>query len=321
MALPDAAAVSDPRPRILSSDEKQATRLLEFLELANKRIDELSSTTPPTGEEWVLVVNEHVVALVRLLGLLLADLRATRLVLRFDMPAGDPSRAASYEPTTDTIHLQQSTSDADLHKVAGHLVHEYTHVLQDRLAEESMATALRMIEHGATDELRQEIEAHRNEAYFIRMLAVARLLDAAERLDMANLTLTALVDDYEELRSGDPARTKAAQRAIETKVRDIKQEQIRDNTPARHFPVEISASNHALLHLPGRSTPVDLGSIGTVSTTIDLRAEVERLLRGFSGAKSLFVGPRGTKLTVIMFTVVYGGQRIVQLELRPASRP
>jgi hypothetical protein len=321
MATPDAAAVSDPRPLIQPGDEKQAGRLLDFLELANKRIDALSSTTPPAGEEWVLLVNDHVMVVLRLLGQLLADLRSTsrspRFVLRFDMPAGDPSRAAAYEPTTDTIHLQPFTTDAELHKVAGHLVHEYTHVMQDRRTEEELATTLRPVEHSVADELAQEVQGHRNEAYFMRMLALAKLLDGPEQLDMANLTLTALVDDYEELRSGDAARVKVAKRTIDAKIGDIKRDQVRDNSPARHYPVEISATNHALLYLPGRNNPVDLGAIGTVATTFDLRADVERLLRAWSGAKTLFTGPRGTKLTVAMVTVVYGSRRVVQVELRP----
>jgi len=196
-------------------------------------------------------------------------------------------------------------------------VHEYAHVLQDRQVEELMATTLKPVEHSRADELGQEVEAHRHEAYFVRMLGLVGLLSAAERLDMGNLAQSALVDEFEETRSGKPAQVKAARRSIESKVTDIKKDQLRTNAPARHFPVEITADNRALLHLPGSAAPVNLGPIGAASTTFDLRTEIERLLRAFKGFKTLFVGPKGVKLAVAIFTVVHGGRRVVQLSLTP----
>lgn len=313
---PAAAQIPDPRTAVLSAQRSMFAELRTYIRNTTRQIRTLAARGP-TGEAWLTSDNENITSLLALLDQLIADLDGERLIIRFDHPTTGSS-SASYTETADVVHLRPFTNDEERTNVAAGLIHEYTHVIQDRTMENLLRASRGPQEHTREAELRQEIEARRQGSYFIRLL-LALGMDLGDPLG-AELTARMYVERFERERTGSPREQAAARREIRSTIRDAYEDQLRRNAPSRAFLIWIDDSNRAWLETD-TATPADLGVIPeTITERMALASHLQAAVRASGASARLFAGPGGVRYNFVLFFVFYRNRKLTEFGLpRPGT--
>lgn len=314
---PAAASISDSRAAILPAQRAMFNQLVTFLRDSRRQIGALIARQP-TGTGLLTRDNENITALLNLLDALIDDLADEGLIIRFDQPLGG-DKAASYSELENLIHLRRFGNDEERAVVAAGLIHEYTHVVQDRIMESLLRASRGPLEHSREDELRKEIEARRQGSYFIRLLAELGIR-------MGNpfgeeLTARVYVGRFEQERTGTPSEQAVARREIRTELREKYAEQLRTNAPTRQYLIRIDDDNRAWLDR-GATRPVDLGVIpGAIVNRSELAGYLQARIQASSVHLRLFRGPGRVRYKFVLFFVFYGARKITEFGLpRPGAR-
>ncbi len=311
---PKVATAVDPRPSIQKDDQAFAKQLGDFVADARSRIDALLQGSPPKGDAWAVRSNPNVQAVQTLLGDLESDIKGGHLLIRFDQPVGTP-QSARYDTIDDVMHLQPP-KDVDLAKEVVDLVHEYTHVRQDRAEEAALIARKAPATFGKDVDLGHEIEARKEETYFTRLLQLAGI-KFGPKADIFNIEVTArgFVRDFEAERTGKPKERREAEKSVRSSIESAYQQQFKDNGSFGDYPVEISENSHALLYASwsGKEPPVDLGALpADVVDNAGLRSHLYRTLNSYAGRPDLFRGPKKQVYEKVLFTVFFRQQRLLQ---------
>lgn len=311
---PKVATTADKRLPIQKEDQAYAKQIGDFVANARSKINALLQGPPPKDDVWAVRTNPNVQAVQTLLGELESDIKGGHLVIRFDQPVGTPE-AARYDFIADEMHLQPP-KDVDLAKEVVDLVHEYTHVRQDRAEEASLITRKAPTRFDKEVDLKQEIEARKEETYFTRLLRLAGI-DFGPKADIFGIEVTArtFVQDFEAERTGNPKERGKAEKSIRKSIESAYQQQFKDNGSFGDYPVEINEDNHALLYASwsGKEPPVDLGVLpADVADNDDLRGYLYRTLRKYAGLPGLFKGPKKQVYEKVLFTVFFRQRRLLQ---------
>jgi hypothetical protein len=104
-------------------------------------------------------------------------------------------------------------------------------------------------------------------------------------------------------------------RLAEDTVRDAYKGQIAANAPSRDYPVELMPDDSLVLHR-GAAGDVRIGTATATGSTDALRAEVERLLRAWSGYATLFRDGQ-QRFPVALVVVVYQGRVLTRVAIAP----
>lgn len=311
---PKVATAADPRPSIQKDDQAFANQLGDFVADARSKIDALLQGQPPKDDAWAVRSNPNVQAVQTLLGDLESDIKGGHLLIRFDQPVGT-SQSARYESVDDVMHLQPP-KDVDLAKEVVDLVHEYTHVRQDRAEEAALIARKAPATFGKDVDLGHEIEARQEETYFTRLLQLAGIKFGA-KADTFNIEVTArgFVRRFEAERTGKPKERREAEKSVRTTIESAYQQQFKDNGSFGDYPIEISDNSHALLYASwsGKGPPVDLGMLpDDVVDVAGLRSHLYRTLNSYAGRPALFTGPKRQAYEKVLFTVFFRQQRLLQ---------
>ncbi len=302
--------ITDPRERILQQDRARFTALRDFVVEARRGIEQLLNA-PPAGHTWVRRDNENITQMLSRVDALIADLRAERLILRFDLPV-QGKVAAKYDLLEGKIRLRPIRNDVQMAQAAASLVHEYAHHVQDVVAEELQRAARQPTEHTREDELRQETESRRHGVYFTRFLG---LLGHSVGFHV-ELTARVFLGLFEKERTGSPTEQATARREIRSQLGMEYASQIAANAPMRRFLIEIRSDRHAiLLEVGGRVT--DLGAVPASITTRDqLNQHLNTLVDALPTRARLFGDIGGKRVSLAMFVVYDGNRKIGEFGLR-----
>lgn len=312
---PKVATAADPRPSIQKDDQAFAKQLGDFVADARGKIGALLQGQPPKDDAWAVPTNPNVQAVQTLLGDLESDIKGGRLLIRFDQPVGTP-QAARYESVEDVMHLQPP-KDVDLAKEVVDLVHEYTHVRQDRAEEAALIARKAPATFGKDVDLGHEIEARQEETYFTRLLQLAGI-KVGSKANSFNIEVTArsFVSSFETERTGKPRARAEAGKSVRSTIESAYQQQFKDNGSFGDYPIEITDTNHALLYASwsGKEPPVDLGVLpDDVVDLQGLRSHLYRTLTtSYAGQGALFSGPKKQAYDKVLFTVFFRQQRLLQ---------
>ena len=209
---------------------------------------------------------------------------------------------ASYVEQEDMLHLRPFSDDGERARVAEGLVHEYTHLIQDRTMENLLRASRGPLEHTREDELRKEIEARRHGNYFLLLMRELGIsLGSGQEAFNEELSARVFVSRFERERTGRPAEQAAARTEIRKEVSQAYAAQLQSNAPIRRCLIGIDDSNRALLHAGG-PTPIDLGLVPETITTRDaLTGHLQSAVERSSVFPSLFVSSNGTVYKIITF--------------------
>lgn len=313
---PAAAQVKDERAAVLATDRKMFDDLRTYIESLPQRLRTLVKTGDPT-ERWLVPDNKYVQSALRVLDALAQAMKDEAFVIRFDQAAAEKT-AASYDSLNDLMHLRQFASAGERTQVASDLLHEYAHVLQDREAEEVFARDFKPHAETRKEALQQEIDARREHVYFAEMLRVLN----EPKPPVTNETFHRELSDrlfrarFETERTGKTAKKrKAATAEISKELAGPYEQQLAKNTSIKSYAIEITDSNHALLHwdLPRAQSPRDLGEApAEVKTHAALQAHVEPILRALAEFERLFDRSPRERAKILTFRVLYDGRQVME---------
>jgi hypothetical protein len=343
--------VRDTRTPVFAADLPRVDRLRQYLVDVRTAV-ETALTTDPPRRPWLTVLNDNVLDVLRVVDALVGDIASSRLVIRFDQGLGQVQ--AAYDSANDLMHLRPFTTEAELRATAATMVHEFTHTRQARATEARVAARLAPEPHPPAAELKQEVDARRNDVYFTGMADAVGLGSGAlslsdevfrhefetartapdrardrrthaEALDFA-ATYEPRAEAARDRRDAVAARREAttieregrqAAATAEQTIRDAYTGQLATNAPSRDYPVELMPDDSLVLHR-GAAGDVRLGTAtnAAAASTDALRGEVDRLLRAWSGYATLFRDGR-QRLPVALVTVVYQGRVLTRVGIAP----
>lgn len=317
LPVPPAAQVRDATPRVLEADRPRFNDLRTFVQGLPARLRALVARGE-RGEPWLTAHNVNVQSVLRVLDALVADLTTERFIVRFDQPAGKAT--ASYEPVNNIMHLAPFSGSARRTSVAIDLVHEYTHILQDREAEAVLARQRAPHVHTREEDLQGEIDARRQQAYIAELLRVLGERRPTEEAFGAELSDRAFRGRFERERTAPAGRARASATSdIRSSIEGPYTAQLAANSSIKTYSVEIDQRNHALLHsdVPGSTGPQDLGEIPrAIADAAALRTHLEKLIRRRTDFTAMFRGAGGRTYRILTFSVVYDGRVVTELEIK-----
>jgi outer membrane protein OmpA-like peptidoglycan-associated protein len=313
---PTPLGVVDARDRVLEVDRPAINDLRDFLRNTTARINTFVASLP-VGTGLFTRDNENIRALLSLLDQLVGDLKAERLLIRFNSEL-PPRTLAAYIESVDMILLRPFNGDEQRNRCAINLVHEYAHVLQDRTLENLLRTSEGPIDRLGEDEIRTETEASRHELYFQALLRELKIPVAETKtvdFDLDHIRgQELLLSEFERERTGSPNEQAAARKEIRRIMGLTKADQIKTNTPMRVFLIRIDTGNTARLHT-GKGAPVNLGVVPTAVTNLfEMNRHLRAALDNSGILPSLFVSPTNTPITVLRFIAFRGNFKVAEFE-------
>jgi hypothetical protein len=322
---PPAARLHDTRDRVLQAERPMFEDLRSLIVGLPTRLRNLAGTNNP-DEPWLRSDNVNVQSALRVLDQLAGDMAAERFVIRFDKPAGQAA-GASYDYANDIMHLQPFSSKEELTMRAIDIVHEFTHVLQDREAEELFARGLSSRQATPAEALDREVEARQHQVYFAEMLRVLRLPVPTDQLFGSVLSNRVFRGQFEDVRTATTAAgRRTATRTIRSRIQQPYQAQIDRNGSAISYIVDLDGNNHAHLYwdVAGEPTPHDLGELPErLTNTEQLRSLISSRIAGLTHYDRLFdrpggaAGGRSGRFTVASFTVAFDRQAVTSFAMEP----
>lgn len=320
--------VHDTTVPILPEDRDRVTEITEFLVSARDRINQRLESDDPEPA-WVSRDNPNIPPLLEVLDLLIADLQGQSIIIRFTPPTTGTSLAA-YESTSNTLSISR---DAPIGVAASGIVHEYTHRRQDIALEQRALEQTDPFEIDREAALQNEIGAWRNQAYFVQLLeAVGMSVGEGGRADQERQTTSIYHGMSEAAQTGSRADRRVAESQLHDTIASAYNQQLDEVSPARHYRIDITESNHALLHT-GHGEPTDLGEIEDIGENLAdvqhhiligrirslLTADRERFNQLFIRRPSR--GRRPAEYYVrLNFSVIIGGENRLQFtETRPSD--
>jgi hypothetical protein len=316
---PAAANVKDTRAPVLPAEMTMFTDLRTYVNGLPGRLRALVNAGS-AADPWLTSSNPHVMSALSVLDRLVADLSGPSFVVRFDKATGTNS-AASYDHLNDNMSLQPFTTPAQRTLIAVDLLHEYTHILQDREAEQVFARARKPHQATREEDLQNEIGARREQVYFGEMLRLLRdpvPTDAIFGTQLSNMVFRGRFE-AERLATTPKARA-AATKDIRQSIEKPYAAQLATYASFKTYPVEIADNNHALLYwdLPLVPSPKDLGEVpASVNTAALLNVFLSNAVQALPEFGKLFDGPGGKRLAAVSFATVYKEEHIAEFGLNP----
>lgn len=264
-------------------------KVAEFIEKACNQIL-ASITKSPSGTGLLTSDNENILALLSLLKKLVNDLKGRRIKVLHDPKLLGGKTRAYYSATENVLKVRPLPNRPDLptlNLVATDIVHEYTHYFQDRIRERLLLAKRAPVETTRDWELYKEIEARRNEVYFLELLQKFGIGKGAVTTELFNALVSAglLVKEFEKERTGSPKEQIEARREIYTKIRTYYKKQIKTHAPSLEYLIEINDYDEAELITDkdnlGIEKSVKLGKVSAASlfSPSSLRIALENLIK------------------------------------------
>lgn len=314
---PPASLAQDTRARVLPAEQVMFNDLRTYIRGLPVRLQALLAAGN-AAEPWLTQTNPNVQSALRVLDQLVADLAGPSFVLRFDQPAGT-STAASFDFLNDMMRLQPFAGVEQRTLLASDLLHEYTHLLQDREAERVFARQRAPHEHTRAEDLQKEIGARREQVYFGEMLRVLGEPVPTDALLGSQLSGMIFRGRFETERTATTATARrVATRDIRTSIETPYAAQLATNSSIRTYSIEIASNNHALLHwdLSGVASPRDLGEVPRdIADTNLLHGHLIPAVSNLPEFRRLFVGTGNRQFNIATFAVVYNDMHITEFGL------
>jgi hypothetical protein len=316
---PAAAQVRDPRPRVLPAERAAFSDLQTYVAGLPTRLRALVGSGA-ASEPWLTSTNSNVQSALRVLDQLSNDLSSERFVVRFDQPAGT-NVAAVYDSLNDVMHLRPYNGVRERTVITIDLLHEYTHVLQDREAERVFVNSTAPHVHTRQEDLARETQARQEQVYFGEMLRVLGDPVPDSAIFGSQLSDRVFRGRFERERTGRTSRERgAATREIRAEIETAYASQLATNSSIKTYRIEITSSNHALLYLniAGATSPRDLGLVPAGITERDpLSAHLERSIRALPEFSRLSNAGGGRRFTILTFAITYNGDHVMEFGIQP----
>lgn len=318
-AQPPAAQLPDGRDPVLTDDRSIFDELRQYVTALPGRVRALIASGA-SSEPWLRADNEYLLAALRVLDRLVTDLSGPRFVVRFDQPAGT-SAAASYDFVNDEMHLRRYSGNEQRTLVAIDLVHEYTHILQDRAAESVFARQTAPQAATRAEDLANEIDARRQQVYIGELLRVLHDPIPSDQIFGEQLTNRVFRGQFEAERTATTPHARAAARQQYTQsIETAYAAQLQTNASIRRYRIDLLVNNHALLYwdLPGQDSSQDLGELPeTLSSRQQLVGLLTSRVRALPEFSRLFQGSDGQSFATLTFEVAWRGEPVCGFGLQP----